>query len=85
MIDYLKAKKYLEPRPDIFHDEEAGVLDLSWHTADGSWAIIEIGDNPMSDFYFMARGINGRIKMKGTSNQENLDVIIDFATELMKD
>jgi len=84
MIGYLKNRKYAVPRPEVHHDTEAGVLDISWHTADGAWAILEIGENPDSDFSFCAKGPGGSIKMQGAATAKNLDVVIDFATALMK-
>lgn len=83
LISYLKSRKYSIPRPEVHHDTDAKVLDLSWHTADGTWAIIEVGENTDSDFSFCAQGPGGKIKMKGTATIENLDVVIDFATALL--
>ena len=83
-IKYLKNRKYSAPRPTIDHNKEAGVLDLEWHVDNETWAILEVGENDNSDFSFCAKGPGGSIKMQGTATIENLDVVIDFATELMK-
>jgi len=84
VIDYLKSRKYSEPSPEQYHDTEAGILDLCWNTTDGAWAILEVGENSNSDFSFCASGPDGKIKMQGAATIENLDVVIDFTTELMK-
>lgn len=83
-IRYLKTKKYSSPRPEIDYNKEAGVLSLEWRVDNNVWAILEVGENANSDFSFCAKGIGGSIKMQGTATQENLDIVIDFTTELMK-
>lgn len=83
IVEYLKSKHYSDPQPDLYPDEDAGVLGLSWDTEDGAWAIIEVGSNPDSDFSLCAKGPDGNIKMRGSATPENLDVVVDFITALM--
>lgn len=83
--EYLRNRKYVEPKPVVYDDGEVGVIDVCWNIDSGTWAIIEAGYNIDSDFSFCARGPGGKIKMQGTATVENLAVVIDFATALMSD
>lgn len=83
-IEHLKRKEFSAPTPQLYHDKEAGVLDVSWNLSGDTWAILEVGENPGSDFSFCAHGPGGKIKMQGAATIENIDVVVDFAMALMK-
>lgn len=84
IVNYLRTKKYMQPSPEKYYDEESGVLDLCWNATDNIWAVLEVGENSDSDFSFCAQGFGGKIKMQGAATVENIEVVIDFAAMLMR-